>query len=101
MLFRSYGFAIALLLTNVIRYNAADIPAKQTAYSQYDRPQGVRRYAEIARHLGLHAEHDGIAEAAFDDQCSGANPRFPLISELRQILLDSYYGRQYQEIAQQ
>lgn len=96
-----HGLAIALLLTNVIRYNAADIPAKQTAYSQYDRPQGVRRYAEIARHLGLHAEHDGIAEAAFDDQCSGANPRFPLISELRQILLDSYYGRQYQEIAQQ
>jgi acetaldehyde dehydrogenase/alcohol dehydrogenase len=131
-----HGLAIALLLPNVIRYNAADVPTKQTAYSQYDRPQGVRRYAEIARHLGLHAEHDhpcaakliewieslktllnlpasiqsagvhereflamldGMAEAAFDDQCSGANPRFPLISELRQLLLDSYYGREFQE----
>jgi len=132
-----HGLAIALLLPNVIRYNAADIPVKQTAYSQYDRPQGVRRYAEIARHLGLHAEHDhpcaqlliawiealkssldippsiaaagvkesdflaqldGMAEAAFDDQCSGANPRFPLIAELRQLLLDSYYGRAFQEV---
>jgi len=36
-----------------IRYNAADIPAKQTAYSQYDRPQGMHRYAQMARHLGL------------------------------------------------
>jgi acetaldehyde dehydrogenase/alcohol dehydrogenase len=133
----SHGLAIALLLPNVIRYNAADIPLKQTAYSQYDRPQGVRRYAQIARHLGLNAEHDhqcaaklivwieelkttleipdsiaaaginetdflarldGIAEAAFDDQCSAANPRFPLIAELRQMLLDSYYGQAFQEI---
>jgi acetaldehyde dehydrogenase/alcohol dehydrogenase len=132
-----HGLAIALLLPNVIRYNAADVPAKQTAYSQYDRPQGVRRYAEIARHLGLNAEHDhqteqllvewveslkatleipasiqaagvsepeflarvdAIAEKAFDDQCTGANPRFPLISELRQLLLDSYYGRRFEEV---
>lgn len=132
-----HGLAIALLLPNVMRYNAADIPVKQTAYSQYDRPQGVRRYAQIARHLGLNAAHDhlcaalliewvetlktkldipasiaaagisesdfmaqldGIAEAAFDDQCSAANPRFPLIAELRQLLLDSYAGRTFQEI---
>jgi acetaldehyde dehydrogenase/alcohol dehydrogenase len=132
-----HGLVIALLLSNVIRYNAADIPVKQTAYSQYDRPQGVRRYAEIARHLGIVAERDhecaamlitwveelkttleipvsiqaagineadflaqidAIAEAAFDDQCSAANPRFPLITELRQLLLDSYYGRPFQEI---
>ena len=132
-----HGLAIALLLPNAMRYNAADLPAKQTAYSLYDRPQGVRRYAEIARHLGLQAEHDhqcanlligwveflkslleippsiqaagvsevefltqidAIAESAFDDQCSGANPRFPLISELRQLLLDSYYGRAFREL---
>jgi acetaldehyde dehydrogenase/alcohol dehydrogenase len=130
-----HGLAIGLLLPNAIRYNAADIPAKQTPYSQYDRPQGVRRYAQIARHLGLDAEHDhqcaakliawieslrvtleipvsiqacgivesdflaqldAMSEAAFDDQCSGTNPRFPLIAELRQLLLDSYYGRAYQ-----
>ncbi|MBF0087010.1 hypothetical protein HAX34_34245, partial [Escherichia coli] len=33
----------------------------------------------------------------FDDQCTGANPRYPLISELKQILLDTYYGRDYVE----
>ena len=43
------------------------------------------------------ARLDALAEAAFDDQCTGANPRFPLIGELRQILLDSYYGRAYRE----
>ena len=132
-----HGLAISLLLSNVIRYNAADIPAKQTAFSQYDRPHSVARYAQIARHLGLDAEsdHQGVdslvqwivelksllgippsiqaagvteadflakldimAEQAFDDQCSGANPRSPLIAELRQLLLDSYYGREFQEV---
>ncbi|MBB6055388.1 bifunctional acetaldehyde-CoA/alcohol dehydrogenase [Tolumonas osonensis] len=133
-----HGLANALLIANVIRYNANDNPTKQTAFSQYDRPQARRRYAEIADHLGvtaigdrtgakveklltwlegLKAELDipasirdaGVNEAAFlakvdqlaveafDDQCTGANPRFPLISELKQILLDSYYGRPYVE----
>jgi acetaldehyde dehydrogenase / alcohol dehydrogenase len=120
----------------VIRYNAADIPTKQTAFSQYDRPKSVARYAAIARHLDLGgsrdherveklidwvdglkrtleipgsiqaagvaeadflARVDHIAEAAFDDQCTTANPRFPLIAEIRQLLLDSYYGRAYVE----
>ncbi|KAF0813901.1 Aldehyde-alcohol dehydrogenase [Andreprevotia sp. IGB-42] len=132
----AHGLANALLISNVIRYNAADIPTKQTSFSQYDRPQAKCRYAEIARHLGLPAKTheqgvasliqwveelkttlaipasirdagvpeqdfldqlDQLAEGAFDDQCTGANPRFPLISELRQLLLDSYYGRPYQE----
>ncbi|EJO5066482.1 TPA: hypothetical protein NM822_002481, partial [Salmonella enterica subsp. enterica serovar Isangi] len=31
------------------------------------------------------------------DQCTGANPRYPLISELKQILLDTYYGRDFTE----
>ncbi|OPH17407.1 acetaldehyde dehydrogenase, partial [Azospirillum brasilense] len=134
-----HGVANALLIANVIRYNAADIPTKQTAFSQYDRPKGVARYAEIARHLGLGgsrdhervetlvewveelkrtldipasiqaagvpeaeflARLDAIAEAAFDDQCTGANPRFPLVAEIRQLLLDSYYGRVYAEGAE-
>lgn len=132
----AHGLANALLISNVIRYNAADIPAKQTAFSQYDRPKGVERYAQIAKHLGLEANRDHervekliewveglkktlnipasiqaagvsesdflakvdkLAEAAFDDQCTGANPRFPLISELKQLLLDSFYGRAYVE----
>jgi acetaldehyde dehydrogenase/alcohol dehydrogenase len=132
----AHGLANALLISNVIRYNSADVPTKQTAFSQYDRPKSVARYAEIARHLGLEANRDHervekliewvdelkktlgipssiqaagvaeadflakvdeVAEAAFDDQCTGANPRYPLISELKQLLLDSYYGRPYKE----
>ncbi|MEZ5721027.1 MAG: bifunctional acetaldehyde-CoA/alcohol dehydrogenase [Paracoccaceae bacterium] len=131
-----HGTANGMLIANVVRYNAADIPTKQAAFSQYDRPKGVARYAEIARHLGLGgsrdhervallvdwieglkcdldippsirewgvseadflAEVDALAEAAFDDQCTAANPRYPLVSELKQILLDSFYGRAYVE----
>ncbi|MDE9496902.1 bifunctional acetaldehyde-CoA/alcohol dehydrogenase [Xenorhabdus bovienii] len=135
-----HGLANALLICNVIRYNANDNPTKQTAFSQYDRPQARRRYAEIAEHLGLTASEDrtaakiekllawleelksqlgiplsihetGIQEAdflakidklaedAFDDQCTGANPRYPLISELKQLMLDSFYGRKFTEYA--
>ncbi|MFJ5359785.1 bifunctional acetaldehyde-CoA/alcohol dehydrogenase [Pectobacterium sp. CHL-2024] len=133
-----HGLANALLISNVIRYNANDNPTKQTTFSQYDRPQARRRYAEIADHLRLTAPSDrtaqkiekllnwleemktelgiptsireaGVQEAdflakvdklsedAFDDQCTGANPRYPLISELKQILLDTYYGRKFSE----
>lgn len=133
-----HGLANALLICNVIRYNANDNPTKQTGFSQYDHPKARARYAEIADHLGLTnasdktdvkveklikwledlkaelgvpssiqgagvdekdflAHLDKVAEDAFDDQCTGANPRYPLISELKQILLDSFYGRPYQE----
>ena len=133
-----HGLANALLLTNVIRYNANDNPTKQTAFSQYDRPHARRRYAEIADVLGLSKEGDrtaqkierlltwleelkvnlqiptsirdaGVAEAdflakvdelavdSFDDQCTGANPRYPLISELKEVLLASYYGKPFIE----
>ncbi|MDM3840595.1 bifunctional acetaldehyde-CoA/alcohol dehydrogenase [Proteus mirabilis] len=133
-----HGLANALLISNVIRYNANDNPTKQTAFSQYDRPQARRRYAEIADHLELSApgdrtaakiekllawleemksslgipasireagvqesdflaKVDKLSEDAFDDQCTGANPRYPLISELKRLLLDSYYGREFNE----
>ena len=131
-----HGLANALLLTNVIRYNATNLPTKQAAFSQYDRPKAKQRYGEIAFHLGFRQEHtadrvealiewlenlkkelnipasiqaagvneiefmarvDTLAEEAFDDQCTCANPRYPLISELRQLLVDSYYGRAYVE----
>lgn len=36
---------------------------------------------------------DILADRAFEDQCTSANPRVPLVSEIKQILLDSYYGR--------
>jgi acetaldehyde dehydrogenase/alcohol dehydrogenase len=133
-----HGLANALLLTNVIRYNANDNPTKQSAFSQYDRPKARCRYAEIADSLGLGgtstgekvenliawidglkreieipvsiqaagvsetdflARVDRLSVDAFDDQCTGANPRYPLIAELRAILLDSYYGRPFVELA--
>jgi len=131
-----HGLANALLITNVIRYNATDIPTKQAAFSQYDRPKARARYAEVAEHLGFRegktadkieallnwldelktdldipksiqaagvneadflAKIDQLAIEAFDDQCTGANPRYPLISELKALLLASYYGNDYQE----
>ena len=35
---------------------------------------------------------DALADRAFEDQCTTANPRLPLVKELKQILLDAYYG---------
>jgi len=132
-----HGLANALLIGNVIRYNANDNPTKQAAFSQYDRPKARCRYAEIADHLGLGGttkdekvanliawveelkleleiplsmqaagvnekdflqKLDSVAIDAFDDQCTGANPRYPLIEEFRAILLDSYYGWAFVEL---
>jgi len=131
-----HGLANALLVANVVRYNANDNPTKQSAFSQYDRPKARCRYAEIADALNLGgndavtkvenlvgwierlkqdleipasiqaagvpeaeflAKLDLLAIDSFDDQCTGANPRYPLIDELRTILLDSYYGRPFAE----
>lgn len=39
------------------------------------------------------AELDNMSRDAFDDQCTGANPRYPLISEIKQMYLDAYYGK--------
>jgi len=38
------------------------------------------------------AKVDELAELAFDDQCTGANPRYPLIADLRNLYLQAYYG---------
>ncbi|MCT8986404.1 bifunctional acetaldehyde-CoA/alcohol dehydrogenase [Shewanella phaeophyticola] len=132
----AHGLANALLISNVIRFNATDMPTKQAAFSQYDRPKALCRYAAISEHLKLGgktdeqkvekliekieqlkkligipasiqeagvneadfiAKLDELAEDAFDDQCTGANPRYPLISEIKQVLLDSFYGRAYKD----
>jgi acetaldehyde dehydrogenase/alcohol dehydrogenase len=126
-----HGIANALMICHVLRYNAAEVPAKMAAFSQYGHPRALSRYAEIARALELGGESDGerlenliaaveglkrqvgigktirdygiaekdflarldeMSEAAFDDQCTGANPRYPLISEIKQMYLDAYYG---------
>ena len=36
---------------------------------------------------------DAMVEQAFDDQCTGANPRYPLMSELKEMYLNAYYGK--------
>ena len=126
-----HGVANALLISHVLRFNAAEVPAKMGTFSQYDHPHTLARYAEVADHLGLGGSSDeeklenlitaleelketvgirktirdyGVDEAdfltrldemteqAFDDQCTGANPRYPLMSEIKQIFLDAYYG---------
>ena len=35
---------------------------------------------------------DEMCEQAFDDQCTGANPRYPLIAEIKQMYLNAYFG---------
>ena len=40
---------------------------------------------------------DDMVENAFDDQCTGANPRYPLMSEIKKMYLDAYYGRKWSE----
>ncbi|MFQ3176567.1 MAG: acetaldehyde dehydrogenase/alcohol dehydrogenase [Psychromonas sp.] len=44
------------------------------------------------------AKVDALAEQAFDDQCTPANPRYPLIAELKAVLLASYYGTDYVDV---
>lgn len=59
-------------------------------FTLFVREAGVQE-ADFLAHV------DKLSEDAFDDQCTGANPRYPLISELKQILLDTYYGRNFTE----
>lgn len=40
---------------------------------------------------------DAMVEQAFDDQCTGANPRYPLMSEIKQMYLNAYYGKEFVE----
>lgn len=126
-----HGVANALLITEVMKFNAADAPAKMGTFSQYDHPHTLARYAEIASALGLDGGTDeerfdkllqaveelkekvgikktiqeyGIeekafldtldemCEQAFDDQCTGANPRYPLVSEIKEMYKKVYYG---------
>ena len=126
-----HGVANALMINEVIRFNASETPAKMGTFPQYDHPHTLRRYAEVAEHLGLGGKTDeeklealinkieelkqqigikktikdyGIdekvfldnldemTEQAFDDQCTGANPRYPLMSEIKQMYLNAYYG---------
>ncbi len=124
-----HGLSNALLLTEVIRYNADNAPTKQGAFSQYKHPEASMRYARVADLLGLGGKTeeekvkkliakveelkavceipasisaagvdeksfmkslDEMCEEAFDDQCTSANPRFPLISEIKDLYLKAF-----------
>lgn len=128
-----HGMANALLLPEVMRFNASEAPTKLGTFPQYDHPVCLRRYADIAESVGIKgktdeekfekllkkleelradiglpatikdagvpedvflAKLDDMCRDAFDDQCTGANPRYPLISEIKQMYLNAYYGKQ-------
>ena len=127
-----HGVANALMIDEVMRFNASNVPAKMGTFPQYDHPHTLQRYAEIADYLGIKgktdeeklenliaaidelkekvgikktirdyvpdeadflARLDDMTEQAFDDQCTGANPRYPLMSEMKQMYLNAYYGK--------
>ena len=127
-----HGIANALMIDEVLRFNASETPAKMGTFSQYDHPHTLARYAEVADYLGIKGKNneeklenlikaidelkekvgikktikdygvdekeflerlDDMVEQAFDDQCTGANPRYPLMSEIKEMYLKAYYGK--------
>ena len=128
-----HGIANALLITDIMRFNAAEVPAKMGTFSQYAYPHCKERYVECANFLGIAGKNDDekfenflkaieelkdkvgikktikdygvdekdflatldeMVENAFDDQCTGANPRYPLMSEIKAMYLKAYYGKE-------
>ncbi len=126
-----HGVANALMIDEVLRFNASETPTKMGTFPQYDHPHTLARYAEVADYLGIKGKNDNeklenlikavdelkakvgikptikdyvpdeadflarldaMVEQAFDDQCTGANPRYPLMSEIKQMYLNAYYG---------
>ena len=134
----AHGLANALMMDEVLRFNASEAPTKMGTFPQYDHPHTLARYAMVADWLGCGGNTDeekfaaliqkidelkaaiGIkptirdyvpdeqaflsaldemVEQAFDDQCTGANPRYPLMSEIKQMYLNAYYGKTFEETA--
>ena len=131
-----HGVANALMIDEVLRFNAAETPVKMGTFSQYDHPHTLARYAEVADYLGIKGRTDAeklenlikaidelkarvgikptikdyvpdekdffdrlddMTVQAFDDQCTGANPRYPLLSEIKQMYTNAYYGKKFVE----
>ena len=127
-----HGVANALLITEVMRFNAAATPRKMGTFPQYQYPHTFERYVECAEFVGIKGKTkeekfenfiaaieelkakvgikktikdygvdekyfldtlDDMVEKAFDDQCTGANPRYPLMSEIKEMFLKAYYGK--------
>ena len=127
-----HGIANALLITDIMRFNASEVPSKMGTFPQYSYPHCKARYIECADFLGIQGKNDDekfenfikaiedlkkkvgikktikdygvdekyfldtlddMVEKAFDDQCTGANPRYPLMSEIKEMYLKAYYGK--------
>ena len=128
----AHGIANALMIDYVLRFNSSEAPTKMGTFPQYDHPNTLRKYAEVAEFVGINGnsdeeklenlikkidelkEHieikktikdygvdekefldtlDEMSENAYDDQCTGSNPRLPLISEIKEMYLKAYYGK--------
>jgi len=126
----AHGRTNAILMPHVIRYNAQK-PTKFASFPKYDHFVADKRYAEIARMLGLpaatteegvnslieairrlnrslgipesfrelgfddkdfEARVEQLADRAFEDQCTTANPRMPLVTELADVYRNAFYG---------
>jgi acetaldehyde dehydrogenase/alcohol dehydrogenase len=126
-----HGVANALLIKEVMKFNISERPVKMGTFPQYEYPNILERYVEVANFIGINGKDDmdtfnklleaidklkesvgikksikdyGIdekafletldemVEQAFDDQCTGANPRYPLMDEIREMYLRAYYG---------
>ena len=127
-----HGVANALLITEVMRFNANPVPPKMGTFPQYEYPHTLERYVECANFCGITGKTDeetlekfiaaieelkakvgikktikdygvdekyfldtldDMVEQAFDDQCTGANPRYPLMREIKEMYLRAYYGK--------
>ncbi|MBH5320301.1 bifunctional acetaldehyde-CoA/alcohol dehydrogenase [Paenibacillus sp. GSMTC-2017] len=127
----AHGRTNAILMPHVIRYNAQK-PTKYASFPKYDHFVADKRYADIARMLGLPAQTveegvnslieairtlnrslgipesfaelgfdevdfeakvDYLADRAFEDQCTTANPRMPLVTELADVYRNAFYGK--------
>ncbi|MFR3030330.1 MAG: iron-containing alcohol dehydrogenase, partial [Blautia sp.] len=127
-----HGLANAVILTEVMKYNAVEVPTRMGTFPQYEYPQALARYAEIGRYVGLTGKDDqevfdklikkledlkkaieikpsiqaygvdekhffdtldDMTEQAFNDQCTGANPRYPLMPEIKELYTKCYYNK--------
>jgi acetaldehyde dehydrogenase/alcohol dehydrogenase len=127
-----HGIANALVINQVIKYNATDKPKKQAIFPQYKFPNAKSKYGQIADELGLGGKNDDekvillintitklkkdiniplsikeagvseedfnnkldtLVEQAFDDQCTGANPVYPLMEDIKEIFVKAYSSK--------
>ena len=126
-----HGVANALLIRQIMKFNASDAPKKQATFPQYKFPCAKTKFGQIADELNLGGKNDDekvellinavdtlmkainlpnsikdfgvdektfmdnldeLVELAYDDQCTGANPVYPLMEDIKKIYIDAYNG---------